>query len=89
LVCTCKKALISVEKEDSKSEADVIDFGKVIFGEQATRSLRIVNKGALPTKITVKSNDGKTIPIFSMEDLRKREELERFERERREKKEAK
>ena len=67
LKCTCKKALVSVEE-------NTIDFGDVIFGEQQKRQLRIRNAGALSTKIYLKSNDGRTIPFFSMDDLRKREE---------------
>ena len=67
LICTCKKALISVEDSN-------IDFGHVIFGEQQTRHLKLKNSGALPTKIFIKTNEGKPIPFFSMEDLRKREE---------------
>jgi len=32
----------------------------------------------LSTKIYVKTNDGRTIPFFSMEDLRQREEQKRL-----------
>ena len=71
LICTCKKALISVEE-------DHIDFGNVIFGEQQTKYLKLKNSGALATKVYIKTNDGRTIPFFSMEDLRKREEQERL-----------
>lgn len=67
LVCTCKKALISVTENE-------IDFGNVIFGEQCTRYLKLNNTGALATKIYIKTNDGRTIPFFSMDDLKKREE---------------
>ena len=74
LVCICKKALISAE--DTK-----IDFGNVIFGEQQTKYLKLNNSGALPTKVYVKTADGRTIPFFSMEDLRKREEQERLDAE--------
>jgi len=70
LICICKKALLSVE--DSH-----VNFGNVIFGEQQTRFLKLNNSGALPTKIYVKTSDGRTIPFFSMDDLRKREQLER------------
>ena len=48
LICTCKKALIEVEEP-------YIDFGDVIFGEQSTQFLKLSNKGALPTKIYVKT----------------------------------
>ena len=71
LVCTCKKALISVEE-------DVIDFGNVIFGEQATKFLKLKNAGALATKVFIKTNEGRTIAFFSMDDLRKREEQQRL-----------
>jgi len=67
LICTCKKALISVEEDN-------IDFGNVIFGEQSTKYLKLKNTGALPTRIYIKTNDGRTVPFFSMDDLRKREE---------------
>lgn len=70
LICICKKALLSVEDPS-------IEFGNVIFGEQQTRYLKLNNSGALPTKIYVKTSDGRTIPFFSMDDLRKREQLER------------
>lgn len=71
LKCTCKKALVSVEE-------NTIDFGDVIFGEQQTRQLKIRNAGALSTKIYLKSSDGRSIPFFSMDDLRKREEQQRL-----------
>lgn len=67
LICTCKKALISVESES-------IDFGNVIFGEQNTQYLKIKNNGALPTKIYIKTPVGQTIPFVSMEDLKKNKE---------------
>lgn len=66
LECTCKKALISVEE-------DLIDFGNVISGEEKTKFLKIKNTGALPTKIYIKTNEGKSIQFFTMEDLKKRE----------------
>lgn len=71
LTCTCKKALISLEE-------DHIDFGNVIIGEHYTKYLKLKNNGSLPTKVYIKTNDGKKIPFFSMEDLRKREEKERL-----------
>lgn len=49
----------------------------MIFGEQKTCQLSIKNSGALPTKIYVKSNEGKAIPFFNMDDLRQREEQQR------------
>lgn len=67
LVCTCKKALISVENPH-------IDFGNVIYQEKLVKSLRVKNSGALPTKIYVKTQDSKSIPFVTLEDLRKREE---------------
>ena len=68
--CTCKKALIAVEE-------NTINFGDVIFGEQQTKYLKIKNTGALSTKIYLKTNEGKTIPFISLDDIKKREELER------------
>jgi hypothetical protein len=38
--------------------------------------LKLNNTGALATKIYVKTNDGRTIPFFNMDDLRKREDLQ-------------
>lgn len=58
LVCTCKKALISVEES-------MIDFGSVIFGEMSTKYLKFKNDGALPTKIYIKSNNGQVIPFVN------------------------
>jgi hypothetical protein len=66
LLCTCKKALLSVE-------IPLVDFGDVIFGEQNTQYIKVENKGALPTKIFVKTVDGRTIPFVSPEDLPKDE----------------
>lgn len=66
LICTCKKALIEVENP-------AIDFGNVIFGEQNTQQLKIVNKGALPTKIYVKAPDGTTITFVSVDDIKNKE----------------
>jgi hypothetical protein len=65
LVCTCKKALVSVK--DPK-----IDFGQVIYGEQATKSLHIKNLGALPTRIYMKTPEGYQIPFVNQEELVKR-----------------
>lgn len=70
LICTCKKALIEVEHNE-------IDFGNVIFGEQQTKYLTLKNTGALPTKIYIKTNDGKTIQFFGMDDLKKREQQQK------------
>jgi len=63
LVCTCKKALVSLE-------APVIDFGDVIFGEQNTQFLKIKNSGALPTKIYLKDSKGRQVPFVSLEDIK-------------------
>lgn len=49
LICTCKKALLSVDEP-------FINFGSVIFGEQNTQYLKVNNTGALPTKIYIKDN---------------------------------
>ena len=73
-ICTCKKALIEVEEP-------FIDFGDVIFGEQSTQYLKIKNNGALPTKIYVKTAEGKTIPFVSPEDLNAKEKRRVADRE--------
>lgn len=65
LICTCKKALVTVE--DNR-----IDFGNVIYGEQSTKYLRVKNDGALSTKVYIKTSDGKTIPFVNQEELSKR-----------------
>ena len=67
LICTCKKALIEVENP-------AINFGDVIFGESNTQYLKIKNNGALPTKIYINSNDGRSIPFVSLEDIKLREQ---------------
>jgi len=68
LICTCKKALIEVEEEE-------INFGDVIFGEQNTQYLKIKNTGALPTKIYVKSPDGRTVPFVTLEDIKQKKKF--------------
>lgn len=62
-------------------EESVIDFGNVIFGEQSTKTLKLRNSGALATKVYIKTNEGRTIPYFSMDDLRDREEKYRLKEE--------
>ena len=74
LICTCKKALIEVEEP-------FIDFGDVIFGEQSTQYLKIKNNGALPTKIYVKTAEGRIIPFVSPEDLNAKEKRRIADRE--------
>lgn len=59
-------------------DSSEIDFGNVIFGEQSTRYIKIKNSGALSTKVFIKTVEGHTIPFFSMDDLRKREDQERI-----------
>ena len=68
IVCTCKKALVNLSSEEQAN----VDFGSVIFGEQCTRQVKLRNEGALPTKIYVKTNDGRTIPFVNQEDLQKK-----------------
>lgn len=68
LICTCKKALISVEDP-------LIDFGSVIFGEQNTKYLKIDNTGALATKIYIKDKKGRQIPFVSVEEMKAREDM--------------
>lgn len=71
LICTCKKAIIEVEEPH-------VDFGDVIFGESSTQYVKVENKGALPTKIYVKTTEGRTIPFMSPEELPKNDdEVER------------
>jgi hypothetical protein len=60
----------------------------VIFGEQKTMYLKLKNAGALATRIYVKTNDGRSIPFFGMDDLRQRDEEARILRERQEMKKA-
>jgi hypothetical protein len=70
LICTCKKALIEVEEP-------IIDFGDVIFGEQATKNLKVDNNGALPAQIYIKTSRGEIIPVMTDEDLHEKRELEK------------
>ena len=62
-------------------EEPSIYFGQVIFGEQKTCHLTVKNSGALSTKIYVKTNEGRTIPFFNMDDLRHREDQQRLYKE--------
>lgn len=64
LKCTCKKALVSVDDP-------MIDFGNVIFGEQNTQFMKLENKGALTTKVFIKTPEGKSVPFVTPEDLPK------------------
>ena len=68
LICTCKKALVYlVNPEQAK-----VDFGSVIYGEQCTRTVKLKNEGALPTRVLVKTPDGHTIPFINQEELAKK-----------------
>ena len=69
LICTCKKALVAVENP-------AINFGDVIFGEQNTQYLKLNNTGALTTKIYIKTQDGRTVPFLTLDELRARENAE-------------
>lgn len=64
LVCTCKKALIEVEEP-------LVDFSDVIFGESSTMYVKVDNKGALATRIHIKTPDGRSIPYITPEMLPK------------------
>lgn len=70
LVCTCKKALIQVDETN-------LNFGDVIFGESSTQYVKIENKGALSTKIYVKTSEGRSIPFVQAEDLPQSDLVER------------
>jgi hypothetical protein len=72
LICTCKKALIEVEEP-------AVDFGDVIFGESSTMFVKVENKGALATRIHIKTPEGRSIPYITPEMLPKDEEVERTE----------
>jgi hypothetical protein len=67
LICTCKKALLEVDEP-------LVDFGDVIFGESSTQYVKVDNKGALPTRIYVKTPEGRSIPFFSADQLSKNED---------------
>lgn len=66
LICTCKKALVSVDEPN-------INFGAVIFGEQNTQYLKIDNTGALATKIYIKDQSGRQIPFVSLDEVKEKE----------------
>ena len=51
-----------------------VEFGNVIFGESSTQYVKVDNKGALPTKIYVKTKEGRTIPFISPEELPKNQD---------------
>lgn len=68
LICTCKKALVYLNSEEQSK----VDFGQVIFGEQCTRYVKLKNEGALPTKVFVKTPDGRTIPFINQDELNKK-----------------
>ena len=68
LVCTCKKALVYLASEEQSK----VNFGQVIFGEQCTRTVKVKNEGALPTKVFVKTPDGRTIPFVNQEELNRK-----------------
>jgi hypothetical protein len=51
--------------------------------------LKLKNNGALATKIYIKTNDGRAIPFFSMDDLNNREEQQKLFKEWLAKKKAK
>jgi hypothetical protein len=70
LICTCKKALLEVPEP-------IIDFGDVIFGEQATKNLKITNSGALSSKIYIKTSRDEIIYVMSEEDLLEKQKLEK------------
>ena len=56
--------------EESEEEEDSI---RMSVSRDGDRSLKIVNKGALPTKIFVKAPDGTTIPFVSVDDIKQKE----------------
>lgn len=52
----------------------LVDFGDVIFGESSTQYVKVDNKGALPTRIYVKTPEGRSIPFLSSDQLPKNED---------------
>lgn len=70
LICTCKKALLEVPEP-------IIDFGDVIFGEQASVNLKVKNNGALPAQIYIKTSRGDKIPVMEEEDLEEKRKREK------------
>lgn len=44
----------------------------MIYGEQCTRTVKLKNEGALPTKVFVKTPDGRTIPFVNQDELNKK-----------------
>lgn len=51
LICLCKKAIVKCENPE-------LDFGHVIYGEDGTKHLKLVNEGALPTEVIIKGSKG-------------------------------
>ena len=62
LICTCKKALLDVDNP-------IVDFGKVIYGEEQTVKIKMTNAGALPARIYIRTPDGKEFPVLSEEEM--------------------
>ena len=54
LQCTYKKSVVKVQ-------VPLIDFGKVIYGEDSTKKIILINEGALPTNIKIKNARGDTL----------------------------
>ena len=61
LICTCKKAQVYLANPDQAK----VNFGQVIYGEQCTRYVKLKNEGALNAKISVKTPDGRQIPVIN------------------------
>jgi hypothetical protein len=57
--CTYKKAIVTIEET-------TIDFDKVIFGEQGTKVLKLVNSGALATDVYIKNLKGANLAAKSV-----------------------
>lgn len=62
IVCQCKKAIISFEKNE-------IDLGDVILGESCKKSIVIKNDGALSTSFKILDRNGDTLPSISEQTL--------------------
>jgi hypothetical protein len=54
LECTYKKAIVRVKE-------NIVDFGKMISGENGIKYIRLNNEGALTTSIKIKNLKGETL----------------------------
>ncbi|CAK81749.1 unnamed protein product (macronuclear) [Paramecium tetraurelia] len=70
ILCTSKKAIAKVEQP-------IIDFGKVILGEDSTLILKIQNLGALDTDVIIRSAKGIDLQTIATESVSQKSNRDR------------